>query len=149
MCSTRAHWRHRPDLDPLKLERTAALMCKAIPDCFVNDYSHHIGNLELPDPDDRHVLAAAIEGDVDFIVSANCKDFPDEYLRRFGIACIPPDAFLASIIARDRDLVLQTVEEMSQSSRKPPRSVNDILAALARSGAAQAAKRLADQPFSD
>lgn len=49
-----------------KLERCRDLMNNAIPDCLITGYEPLIDTPELPDPDDRHVLAAAIVGEVDF-----------------------------------------------------------------------------------
>jgi death-on-curing protein len=46
-------------------------------DCLVTGYEGLIPALELPDPDDRHVLAAAIVGRCDVIVTQNLKDFPE------------------------------------------------------------------------
>ena len=50
----------RPDLNREQLNRTKQLMNQAIPDCLVTDYKSIIEGLKLPDPDDRHALAAAI-----------------------------------------------------------------------------------------
>src|SRR5688572_3159148 len=50
----------RPDLSASALERTRALMNLAVRDCLVTGYEPLIAGLELPDADDRHVLAAAI-----------------------------------------------------------------------------------------
>ena len=72
--------RQRPDLDPEILARTRALMDSAIPDCLVNGYEPLIPSLHLPDSNDRHVLAAAVSGRADVIVTFNLKDFPDETL---------------------------------------------------------------------
>ena len=48
-------------------------------------YEHLIEDLHLPEPNDRHVLAAAIRGRADVIVTRNVKDFPAEPLSLFGI----------------------------------------------------------------
>lgn len=72
--------RQRPDLDPQRLERTRTLMCAAIRDCLVVDYEPLIDAVELPDIDDRHVLAAAIKARAQIIVTSNLKDFPDSVL---------------------------------------------------------------------
>ena len=50
----------RQDIDKIQLERTRDLMNQAVPDCLVTGHEQLIPALKLPDPDDRHVLAAAI-----------------------------------------------------------------------------------------
>ena len=50
----------RPELDESALLRTRSLMNDAVPDCLVKDYEPLMAGLRLPDPDDRHVLAAAV-----------------------------------------------------------------------------------------
>src|SRR6516225_9259508 len=77
--------RNRPDLSREKLERTRRLMDKHAEDALVTGYADLIEGLRLPDPDDRHVLAAAMRGRADVIVTANISDFPDEALKPFGI----------------------------------------------------------------
>src|SRR5882724_3796908 len=57
-----------PEITPAQLERTRRLMDKVNDECLVSDYEKHISSLTLPDPDDRHVLAAAIEAKASVIV---------------------------------------------------------------------------------
>lgn len=64
---------NRPDLKPEQLERTRQLMNKHVPDALVTCYEDLIDGLWLPDPDDRHVLAAAIRGRADVVVTENIK----------------------------------------------------------------------------
>jgi hypothetical protein len=61
--------RERPDLTLRQLERTRQLMDLHAGDCLVSGYEWRIENLSLPDENDRHVLAAAIEADADAIVT--------------------------------------------------------------------------------
>ena len=49
---------------------------QAFPDALVNNYERLIEHLELPDEDDRHILAAAIKTNANVIVTNNLKDFP-------------------------------------------------------------------------
>ncbi|MGH3439915.1 MAG: PIN domain-containing protein, partial [Sciscionella sp.] len=60
---------NRPDLDTDKLQRTRELMCQAVRDCLVVGYEPLIDVLDLPDPDDHHVLAAAIKARAQVIVT--------------------------------------------------------------------------------
>lgn len=66
----------RPDLLPEQLGRTRDLMDRAVPDCLVTGYEGLIDTLDLPDLDDRHVLAAAIRSQASVIVTYNLRDFP-------------------------------------------------------------------------
>jgi hypothetical protein len=47
------------------------------PKSLVSGYEARIPQLSLPDTDDRHVLAAAIEAGATVIVTFNLSDFPD------------------------------------------------------------------------
>jgi hypothetical protein len=73
----------RPELDESALLRTRSLMNDAVPDCLVKDYEPLVAGLRLPDPDDRHVLAAAVRCGAQVIVTANLRDFPAEHLAPF------------------------------------------------------------------
>ncbi|ULQ55834.1 PIN domain-containing protein [Flavihumibacter rivuli] len=70
----------------------------AFPDALVKNYKGLIDHLELPDQDDRHVLAAAIKTNANLIVTNNIKDFPEEYLQSFGLHAKTADDFLTDII---------------------------------------------------
>ena len=76
--------RVRPELDRGALGRTRELMNIALPDAVIRGFEPHVAGLELPDPDDRHVLAAAIHGGAQTIVTFNLKDFPEEKLSSHG-----------------------------------------------------------------
>jgi len=67
---------NRPDLNRKQLERTRRLMNAHVLDCLVTGYENLIDGLTLPDPNDRHVLAAAVSADADVIVTYNLGDFP-------------------------------------------------------------------------
>ena len=65
---------------------------------FLPGYEDLIEGLHLPDPDDRHVLAAAIRGRTDVIVTANVRDFPPEILTPFEIEAQHPDEFVMHLL---------------------------------------------------
>lgn len=77
---TRNLLKNRADLSEAQLQRTVDLMNQAVPDCLVGNYEGLIDSLELPDPHDRHVLAAAIKCQADVIVTNNLNDFPKKAL---------------------------------------------------------------------
>jgi predicted nucleic acid-binding protein len=72
----------RPDLNRERLERTKKVANKAVPDYLVEGYEPLIEGLQLPDVNDRHVLAAAVHCNAQVIVTYNLKDFPKESLVR-------------------------------------------------------------------
>ena len=90
---TRSLLATRPDLANA-LKRTRSLMDQAVPDCLVEGYEPLIEGLSLPDPDDRHVLAAAIRAGAQTIVTINLRDFPAPSLAPFGIEAVHPDTFV-------------------------------------------------------
>ena len=83
--------RNEPQRDRAALERTRGLMNRATRDCLVTGYERLIPALDLSDPDDRHVLAAAIVGRCDVIVTCNLRDFPEAAVASYGIAVQHPD----------------------------------------------------------
>jgi len=72
---------NRPDIEPGRLERTRARMDQ-VRGCLVAGHLDLIPSLDLPDPDDRHVLAAAIHCGANLIVTKNLKDFPKAILAK-------------------------------------------------------------------
>jgi predicted nucleic acid-binding protein len=76
-----------------RLLRTRDIMKRVLPGADVTGYAPRIEGLSLPDPDDRHVLAAAIAGGADIILTFNVRHFPASALDPFGIACREPDGF--------------------------------------------------------
>ncbi|PJE98240.1 PIN domain-containing protein [Streptomyces carminius] len=124
----------RPDLDPARLDRTRTVMTRAVRDCMVKGYEPLIAALELPDPDDRHVLAAAIRAKAQIIVTFNLKDFPDDGLSPWDVEAKHPDAFIEDQIGLDPATVYALVCQIADSWKKPPGTVQDVLAPLERDG---------------
>jgi hypothetical protein len=73
------------------------LVNDAIRDVTVTGYEHLIDQLDLPDADDRHVLAAAIQAEAEVIVTRNLRDFPADRLNAWGVQAQHPDDFLAGL----------------------------------------------------
>jgi predicted nucleic acid-binding protein len=131
---TRAVLRDRPDLTREKLARTRALMDAHASDALVEGFEALIDTLALPDSDDRHVLAAAIHGRADVIVTANLRDFPAEALRPFGIAARHPDEFVLHLLDLAPAAVARAAREHRESLRSPPKNVEIYLETLTRHG---------------
>lgn len=132
----------RPDLDPQKLARTRALMIRAVPDCLVTGYEHHVASLELSDPDDRHVFAVAIHAQAEAIVTFNVRDFPEPVLARRGVRAAHPDTFVLHALDVAPSTVAQCVAAQAAALRHAPVSVPELLDVLARVGLPRAAGRL-------
>ena len=81
-----------------KLNRTRDLMNKHIHGCLVTGFEPLITTIKLPDPDDRHVAAAAIHTRAEGIITFNLKDFPEESLELFNIKAIHPDEFIMDLM---------------------------------------------------
>lgn len=120
----------RPDLKQEDLERTCELMNRHALDCLVEDFEDLIPTISLPDPDDRHVLAAAIRGGADRIVTFNLQDFPAAALQKHGIEAQPPDSFITGLIDLDFELVCTAAKRHRNSLRKPPKTVAEYLETL-------------------
>ena len=108
---TAALRRNRPDIPDARLDRLRDLMNRAVRDCLVLGYEPLIEGLKLPDPDDRHVLAAAIKAGAQVIVTRNLKDFPASDLGQWEIEAKSPDAFVL-------DQVGINVREVAASVRR-------------------------------
>jgi len=124
--------RNRPDLTQAQLDRTSELMDLAFPDGTVSGYRPLIEGLWLPDPDDRHVLAAAIRCGAGTIVTFNERDFPARALSTFGIEAQHPDGFIVDLLSLDAAAVLHAVQQHRASLRNPPLSVPLYLETLRR-----------------
>jgi hypothetical protein len=120
---------------PLKrLEATRDLMKAVLPDADVADYRTLIPSLSLPDPDDRHVLAAAIASNAALIVTWNLKDFPVADLQAYGVAAISPDDFLVSLHSTYRNVLIGSVKRARQNLRRTQPSVEEFIDALEAQG---------------
>ncbi|MBI4579908.1 MAG: PIN domain-containing protein [Planctomycetes bacterium] len=117
----------RPDLSRERLERTRQLMDASVLDCLVEGYEDLVPGLQLPDPDDRHVLAAAIRVGADVIVTANLKHFPPSSLAAYGIDAQHPDQFVRHLVDLAPGPVCVAVKTHRQSLKTPPKTIAEYL----------------------
>jgi predicted nucleic acid-binding protein len=141
-----ARSRRNPDLDPAKLVRLRELINASVADCLVTGYEPLEEGLKLPDPDDRHVLAAAIKAGAQVIVTTNLRDFPPEDLSAWNVEAKSPDEFVLDQIGIDDRVVFSCVQEIANSRRRAPQTVSDILAELENSGLVASAAALRTPP---
>ncbi|WP_321916660.1 PIN domain-containing protein [Paraburkholderia sp. J11-2] len=127
----------RPDLDPSMIHRTRDLMDRHVRDAKITGYEPLIPAVQLPDPDDAHVVAAAIHCHASTIVTLNLKDFPSDVLARFGIEVQHPDDFVAGLFNLNQMLVLRAMADHRRSLRNPPKSAYEYLDTLASQGLTQ------------
>ena len=130
--------RRRPEVErdelQTKLLRTASLMNSAIPDSLVTGYESLIGGISLPDPDDRHVVAAAVFSRAEVIVTCNLKDFPATSLQPLNVQAQHPDDFVLSLIDIDQNAVCEAARKQRANLKNPPKSVDQLLDGLEKTG---------------
>ncbi|MBL8228929.1 MAG: PIN domain-containing protein [Bryobacterales bacterium] len=126
--------RNEPHRDRAKLERTRELMDQSTRDSLVSGYEALIPALSLPDAGDRHVLAAAIAGHCDVIVTQNLIHFPESALSRFDIKVEHPDAFLHHHVDVAPAVFCGAVRKVRARLLHPPYTVDQYLDTLSRQG---------------
>ena len=130
----RAVLRDNPHIPTVRLHALRDAMDDRIDDAVVTDYEHLIETLTLPDQNDRHVLAAAIVGQVNVIVTRNLRDFPKSALAPYKITAVHPDGFIRRLIELAPDKVVEAVRDQQASLLNPPVGMSELLALFERLG---------------
>ena len=133
---------NRPGLPVDKVDRIRVIMDEHFPNAAVTGYQSLIEKIDLPDPDDRHVLAAAIHGQADVIVTLNLRDFPADRLAPYALEARHPDTFIAGLFDSRPGAVLAAVRGHRAALKNPPRSPDEHLLALESTGLVQTASVL-------
>jgi predicted nucleic acid-binding protein len=117
------------------------LMHDACPDWEVPEDAWRLiePSLKLPDANDRHVLAVAIAGHADSIVTINIKDFPISVLGPLGITVLHPDEFLLQQLELEPLVVLPAFKVMRARLKTPTYTPEKFVDALERNGLIQTA----------
>ncbi len=134
--------KNRPDLTLQQLQRTRELMNTHVRDCLVTNYEKLIPSLSLPDPNDRHVLAAAIRTSASVIITYNLKDFPTEIMLKYDIDVLHPDEFVSSLIELAPGTVCAAIKRLRDNLKNPPIEVNKYLDILERQSLSQVVSKL-------
>jgi predicted nucleic acid-binding protein len=127
-------------LAPEVVDALLALIREHFPDAEIKSYEELIPSLRLPDPDDRHVLAAAIKGNAEVLITANIRDFPESIEEEFGVAVQSPDVFLLERLSEDPERVVRALQDQVQPYTNPSMSVDDLLDLLGLPGFAAAVR---------
>lgn len=101
-------------------------------DALVTGYEPIKDTLELPDPDGRHVLAAAIRCGADAIITFNAKDFPASVLAPLDIEIIHPGDFICYQLDMALSVCCMAFRAQRNALKKPPMDVDAFLATLQR-----------------
>lgn len=129
---TRNVLKGRSDLSAESLARTRKLMNESVMDCLVTGYEQIAAALTLPDPDDTHVLAAAIKSGANAIITFNLRDFPAAELAKYDIEAQHPDDFIQHQFGLDTSLVVVAAQRCRARLRNPPYGVDEYLDRLER-----------------
>jgi len=133
----------RPDLKG-RLGSRRDDMREAVPDWEISEaaWISIAGSLKLPDPNDVHVLAAAIAGHADCIVTRNHQDFPGSILAAHGINVIDPDQFIVNQWDLENVPVMAAFKGMRARRKKPTENVEDFARTLERNGLPVTAQKI-------
>ena len=115
---------------PEDARRRIAMMREAFDaEALVDEFDDLIDEMAC-DPKDRHVLAAAVRGGADTVVTFNLKDFPDEGAATHGIEILHPDSFLIGLLGGHAETVVSALERETAAFQHPPQTVTEVLASL-------------------
>ena len=120
--------------DASRVDYLLSEMRRACPEAMVRSYEHRIDAMTC-DAGDRHVLAAAVEGQAEAIVTFNTNDFPPESTNTHGIDVLHPDDFLLDLHDLYPARVEVVLSEQAADNRKPPQTTQTLLDALQVAGA--------------
>lgn len=124
----------RPDLDPGAIRRRLEYLNRALPGALAEVPEPLIDAMPVNEKD-RHVLALAVHVGAPSIVTENTRDFPAALLEPFGVEAVGADAFALSQVDLHPEGVLASITAMATRRRRPPKTPDDIVEALARSPA--------------
>ncbi len=123
----------KPELQR-SIESQLSAIKRAFPEALVTGYEPTVPGLEMPDPDDRHVLAAAIKCGAQHIVTQNLSDFPSAILDEFGIEAIDADEFLYRTFELYPAEAVEVLKALRQSYKNPPYSPSEFVMDLTAKG---------------
>jgi len=115
---------------------------KAFPEAKIEDYQPYLDCLDLPDKDDRHVVAAAIKTNAKFVITYNLKDFPSNKLSQYKIMAIDPDTFISNCITRNESTSILAFRSLVETKSNPKLPISEVIDILHNNGLIKTAKHL-------
>lgn len=134
----------RKDLNRTQLERTKKLMNENVLDSLVENFEHRIPDLKLPDKNDNHVLAVAIESSASVIVTYNLRDFPSKYLISHNVEAQHPDDFISHWFSSHPGIICSTIKTIRASLKNPPKTATEYLNILERQSLPKTVMKMRD-----
>lgn len=127
-----------------RIQRLFAIMQQAFPDSVVIGYESFVESIALPDPKDRHVVAAAMRAHCDVIVTENVKDFPDEELAKYDLEAQHPDIFLLHHYTLEPQKTVRVIQLHIRDMNNPPVDFAGYIERLRTGGVGSFAEKLVD-----
>jgi hypothetical protein len=118
---------------PERIEYMVGQMTGAFPEACVEGYEALIAGMKN-DPGDRHVLAAAVVGKAQLIVTENIRHFPVAALAPYHIETTNADDFLRDLLDIDPERMIEVLTTIAKSRKMPPRTVEELLSAVEANG---------------
>lgn len=109
-------------------------MEEVFPEALITDYPDLVVDIKLPDPDDVHVVAAAISAECNTIITFNLRDFPNDVLSSFGITPVHPEQFIFDLYQQFPQLVFHALNTVWSRLREPPYTVDEYCNLLSKRG---------------
>lgn len=108
-------------------------MSRCFPDAEVTGYTSLIPAM-TNDPKDRHVLAAAVRGGAEILVTENLRDFPEQSTELYDIEIVHQDVFLLGQLDLSPPVVFDALHRQLSRYRREPRTLEGLLTVLAHPG---------------
>ena len=134
--------RNAPHLGRRQLDYLLAKMNQSFPNASVSGFENYSTRLNLPDPHDHHVLAAAVVGRCDLLITQNVRHFPGEYLSSLGIRVSSPDDFLVALLLSNPEKFCASVCRILSRLKNPAYTFHQYLSHLSKIGLIQTSTTL-------
>jgi predicted nucleic acid-binding protein len=133
------------DITKEDLRRIRSLMDEALPEALTEGYEDRIDDLSLPDPSDRHVLAAAIQARADYIVTLNKRDVPASKLRDWDVEAMGPDELVSGLFGREPNRIIEVARMHRKSLTRPSKTPEEYTQLLRNCGLEETARLLKER----